>query len=267
MRSSIDDFKQLDLRGVTVWLSGAIPEPDVERTMWHGAASTIPSSLSGALPQPKTDVIQKSSDKNSVSIRAGSESEDGILDFVQSFSSLLFRYGGQLIHGCQENFTPILVDRARTHRRKTGESPLHLAVSGFFSSTENNEQWKRWRQVADLKITPPTTPPDRDGSLEILREYMSHKCTAFVAIGGKWWDKVPGRAGVPKELQMAKARKIPCYVLGGFGGISSKFIDEEPEWYSGLNNELSVEDNQLLASLTDITLAAGILIGRLSKQS
>jgi hypothetical protein len=99
----------------------------------------------------------------------------------------------------------------------------------------------------------------------MLREYRSNECNAFVAVGGTWWDQVPGRAGVPKELQLAKERKVPCYVLGGFGGISSRFKDEQPKWYAGLNNNLSVEDNHLLASLSDITLAAGIILGRLSK--
>ena len=142
---------------------------------------------------------------------------------------------------------------------------MFLAASGYFSSPENDADWKRWEQFADMKITDPTNPADRDASLHVLRKYMSYECNAFVAIGGKWWDQVPGRAGVPKELQLAKERKVPCYVLGGFGGISSKFMNEQRDWYEGLNNGLSAEDNRVLASLSDITLAAGVVVGRLSK--
>jgi uncharacterized protein len=241
MRSSVNEFQQLDLRGVKVWLSGAVPEPDVKS-------------------------LRTSSNDPSVETRAGSEAEEGILGFVRAFAGLLFRFGGQVIHGCHPSFTPILLEQARIHGKKTRRSsPLFLAASGYFASPENDADWRRWDRAAHVKITKPSDPRDRDRSLQTLREYMSSECNAFVAVGGKWWDQVPGRAGVPKELQLAKARKVPCYVLGGFGGISSRFKDEQPEWFAGLNNNLSVEDNQLLASLSDITLAAGIIVGRLSK--
>jgi SLOG cluster2 len=241
MSSSASEFRSLDLHGVKVWLSGAVPEPDAKS-------------------------LRTSSTDPSVETRAGSEAEEGILGFVRAFAGLLFRFGGQLIHGCHPSFTPILLEQARIHRAKSRQpSPLFLAASGYFASPENGADWKRWDQVAHVKITDPSDPRDRDHSLQMLQEYMSNECNAFVAVGGKWWDQVPGRAGVPKELQLAKERKVPCYLLGGFGGISSKFINEQPEWYAGLNNNLSVEDNQLLASLSDITLAAGIIVGRLSK--
>jgi hypothetical protein len=241
MRSSVNEFKSLDLHGVKVWLSGAVPEPDGK-------------SLTTSSKDP------------SVETRAGSEAEEGILGFVRAFAGLLFRFGGQLIHGCHPSFTPILLEQARIHREKSQESsPLFLVASGYFASPENEADWKRWDQVAHMTIIAPSDPQDRDSSLQVLREYMSKECNAFVAIGGKWWDQVPGRAGVPKELQLAKDRKVLCYVLGGFGGSSSKFISEQPKWYAGLNNNLSVEDNQLLASLSDITLAAGIIVGRLNK--
>ncbi|TWB86761.1 hypothetical protein FBZ93_1281 [Bradyrhizobium macuxiense] len=241
MQSSVNEFRSLDLHGVKVWLSGAVPEPDVES-------------------------LRTSSNDPSVETRAGSAAEEGILGFVRAFAGLLFRFGGQLIHGCHPSFTPILLEQARIHRKKSRESsPLFLAASGYFASPENNADWKRWDRVAHMKITDPSDPRDRDRSLQMLREYMSKECNAFVAVGGKWWEQVPGRAGVPKELQLAKKQKVPCYVLGGFGGISSRFINEQPQWYAGLNNNLSAEDNQLLASLSDITLAAGVIVGRLSK--
>jgi hypothetical protein len=243
MRFSSDELKPLDLRGVKVWLSGAVPEPEAES-------------------------IRTSTTDSSVTVSAGSKAEAGILGFVRAFAGLLFRYGGELIHGCHPSLTSILLEQARIHCRKSaGPSPLFLAASDYFDTEENRADWQRWCSVARMEITKKTgsRPEDLDPSLGVLREFMSQQCNAFVAIGGKWWDQVPGRAGVPKELELAKARKVPCYVLGGFGGISSRFVSEQPEWYAGLNNGLSVEDNRFLGSLSDITLAAGILVGRLSK--
>jgi hypothetical protein len=243
MPFSADGLKEVDLRGVKVWLSGAVPEPEAE-------------SIHASKRDPSVTVIR------------GSRSEEGILGFVQAFAGLLFRYGGQLIHGCHPSFTTVLLEQARKYMDATERpSPLFLAASDYFASKETIADWSRWEKVASMKITPKTqgTTDDRDRSLATLREFMSKECNAFVAIGGQWWDDVPGRAGVPKELKLAKDRNIPCFVLGGFGGIASKFLDEEPEWYRGLSNNLSVEDNRLLASLSDISLAAGIVVSLLNR--
>src|SRR4051812_47783533 len=109
-----DALRPLDLTGVRVWLSGAVPEPEAE-----------------ALRRPTSDP--------SVSVSAGSAAEEGIVRFVQAFSGLLFRYGGALIHGCHPSFTPILLEQARIHREKTegGPSPLFLAASQYFETEEN----------------------------------------------------------------------------------------------------------------------------------
>ena len=81
----------------------------------------------------------------------------------------------------------------------------------------------------------------------------------------QWWDDVPGRAGVPIELEMAKKKTVPCFVLGGFGGISSMYAKENPTWFAELHNKLSNEDNQFLASNTNFNLVAGIIVSQLNR--
>jgi hypothetical protein len=46
----------------------------------------------------------------------------------------------------------------------------------------------------------------RDDSLKILRQWMSARCDAFVAVGGLWWQQVAGRTGIPIEAGLAIER-------------------------------------------------------------
>ena len=240
MQSTHDLFNSIDLRGVKVWLSGAVPEPK-----------------------------GKPNQEDTLEVWKGSEAETGILAFVQIFSALVFKYGGEVIHGCHPSFTPILLEQSRRFADAVSkvESPLHLFVSDYFSNDQSRKDWERWRRLASVEITEKTGLGDEHlkKSLGILRATMATKCSAFVAIGGKWWDDVPGRAGVPIELEMAKKKTVPCFVLGGFGGISSMYAKENPTWFAELHNKLSNEDNQFLASNTNFNLVAGIIVSQLNK--
>jgi len=241
MQSTSDILSPLDLRGVRVWLSGAVPEPKDE---------------------DKPDIDQ------TVEVWKGTEAENGILAFVQIFAALVLKYGGELVHGCQPSFTPVLLEQSRRILEDPSESPrLHLLVSEYFGTDRNRRDWERWKRVAKLDVTPKTGSQEEDigPSLKVLREAIASRCNAFVAIGGKWWDKEPGRAGVPIEFEMAKSAGMPCFVLGGFGGIASEYAKRHPDWYEGLGNNLSVEDNQFLAKNTNFSLVAGLIVAQLNR--
>ena len=71
-------------------------------------------------------------------------------------------------------------------------------------------------KLEELTAPERTTPePDvpkvsPDESLAILREALAEQSNAFVALGGKWGeDVVENIAGVPKEVELARAR-ITC---------------------------------------------------------
>lgn len=237
MISLDEQLVTINLNGIKVWLSGAIPE---------------------SLPR-------ESNASDRVKVWDTSDDE-GILGFVRSFAGLVFKYGGEIIHGSHPTFTKILLRQAKRFRKSEEKSPLTLVVSDHFKKG-NEEDWEQWRETANLVRTAATGfgENDRDPSLLILRESLASRCNAFVAIGGKWWDKVPGRAGVPIEFELAKKRAVPCFVLGGFGGISEKYAALNPEWYNGLNNKLDTDDNQRLARLDDFSMAAGIVVSQLQQ--
>ncbi len=236
MSDLIRNLPNLDLRGVRVWLSGAIPEPE------------------GETPDVRS-VLENWS---------GSDLERGILGFVQEFASLVMKYGGEIVHGRHPSFTPILLECARLQRRQNTEALLELCFSDYWPE-EHPGDWERWGRVSKITRIAKTgvTENDRDPSLEVLRQYMAERCNAFVAIGGRWWSGVPGRAGVPKEFELAKAKSVPCFVLGGFGGVSKTYIEQNPRWSDSINNCLSVEQNDILSKDQNFVLAAGKIVSQL----
>lgn len=92
---------------------------------------------------------------------------------------------------------------------------------------------------------------------------MATQCNAFVAIGGLWWAGVPGRAGIPKEFELAKSKGVSCFILGGFGGASQTYIENNPDCLLDLKNGLTVEQNLRIARNTNFVLVAGRLVAQL----
>ena len=187
---------------------------------------------------------------------------------MQEFSSLVFKFGGQIIHGCHPTLTPILVEQSKRFGSDGKTKKLNLAVSDFFEE-QSSSDWCRWRKSANLEVTPRTGDGKEhlDPSLAILREKMANQCNVFVAIGGLWWKDFPGRAGIPKEFELAKSRSRPCFLLGGFGGALSSYIEDNPSWDQCLNNQLSQSENQRLAREEEFSLAAGRLVAHLNQIS
>ena len=124
-----------------------------------------------------------------------------------------------------------------------------------------------WRKDATVQETPEAEAGgnQRDESLKVLRDWMANRADVFVAVGGKWWSDVPGRAGVPLELELARKRGLPCFILGGFGGASSQFLEKHPNVFSELGNGLSEPDNVDFATTNDIARLAGEIVAQMSR--
>ncbi len=196
------------LHGVRVWLSGAVP-PD-----------------------------------------ATSMQRDSILAFIGQFAATVFRNGGHILHGVHPSFTPTLLTEADKFVKAGGRQDcLTLAVSRYWSKDPNEVPLKEWRERCMVYETPEVTGENaRDESLDKLRQWMSERCDAFVAVGGKWWQEIAGRAGVPIEAKLAMRRGLPCFLLGGLGGAAQGFVRDHPELISALKNGLDPTTNAAMAT-------------------
>lgn len=238
MNDQTERLPDINLSGYRVWLSGSVPESQ----------------------KPSRDTAK------SVEYWQGSDLEQGILGFVQEFSSLVFKHGGRIIHGSHPTLTPILLQQAKEFSdRESDELPLHLAVSNYFGSTSAERAWERWNRYAQVSIVEKTgdSPEDREPSLGRLRKLMASECNAFVVIGGLWWAGEPGKASIPKEFELAKEKRVHCFVLGGFGGASKTYITDQPGWSNDLQNGLTEFENSELASTNNLSLAAAKIVAQL----
>ena len=202
------------LAGARIWLSGAVPE--VEGTT---AAQRV-----------------------------------AILDFVRRFARRVFERGGHIVHGSHPSFTPVLLEEAQRYQQQGGHKDrLVLAVSRFWSKDPTKVSAVDWRKFALVYETPEASGERaRDESLELLRKWMVSRCDAIVVVGGKWWQAVGGRAGIPMELGYAIDRGIPCFLLGGLGGAAQDYVARHPEIFSQLKNGLDETANRELSTMLDV---------------
>jgi len=177
-----------------------------------------------------------------------------MIDFVRRFTRRVFERGGHIVHGSHPSFTPTLLEEARRYQEQGGRKDcLILAVSRYWSKDSKNVPADEWGKVAMVYETPEASGERaRDESLELLRKWMVSRCDAIVVVGGKWWQSVGGRAGVPLELELAIERGLPCFLLGGLGGAAQDFVAQHPEVLARLKNGLDQPANREIATKEDV---------------
>jgi len=202
------------LAGARIWLSGAIPEEE------------------------GTTEFQR----------------NAIIEFVRRFAHRVFERGGHIVHGSHPSFTPTLLEEAQKYQEKGGRKDcLILAVSRHWSKNKKNVPIDEWRKIALVYETPESSGElAREESLNLLRKWMVSRCDAIVVVGGKWWQAIGGRAGVPLELGLAIERGLPCFLLGGLGGAAKNFIKNNPTVLSKLKNGLDEVRNREFAIKEDV---------------
>jgi hypothetical protein len=111
----------------------------------------------------------------------------------------------------------------------------------------------KWRSDAIVYETPEAHGENaRDESLRILRAWLVARCDAVVCAGGKWWDSLSMRQGVPQELALALERGLPCFLLGGLGGAARDVVERSPDLLARLKNGLDASSNRELALRPDV---------------
>lgn len=198
--SILPDPMYPDLHGLRVGLSGAIPET----AEWEGRAL-----------------------------------DWEILNAVSTLADTVFSGGGHLVHGAHPTFAPRILSLAEPYARERGAPVVTFVLSGLFRQEHLAQQLSdaRYRDVLELVIVDPVYPPGHEGgdasdpevrnaSLTAMRERLIEGLDALVVIGGKRWRGSPNKPGILEEVELARARGIPCYPLGGLGGMAAELVDD-----------------------------------------
>ena len=136
-----------------------------------------------------------------------------IKDTVDTLADRVFRLGGTIVHGSAPKIRDFLLAAAERFTKEANEpsvkAPLGLFVSRYYAKSlrENGIELDRWQELCGdgVEVTPEhlgingqSEAELKSQSLRIMRQIMASRCNAIVAIGGKWWDLDPSKAGVPR---------------------------------------------------------------------
>lgn len=227
MSDDTSRFDQLDpdLHGVRVGLSGAIPEPGE----WAGRAL-----------------------------------DWEILNAVSTLADTVFSSGGHLVHGAHPSFTPRILAQAAPYAEERGEPVVTFVLSELFADTPLARQLQepRYTHILTLEPVPPVIPPGHEGhgaedpvvrnaSLAEMRKRLIRQMDALVIIGGKRWADSENKPGTLEELELARSRGIPTFLLGGLGGMAAE-LASVPEFraFTGADPTRKAIDDQLEAILS-----------------
>jgi len=190
--------------------------------------------------------ISNPSNEELVSIGHNSEH---LVSLSQEIARHLLARGATLVYGgdLRENgFTDFIFKEASALQSRLQTQDIHLEnyIAWPIYTKDSNlvKEWKaKYRQIAKMiEIAPPKDVerliPNRDlymtptntqnnyvwsRCLTEMRKNVLKKCNIMIFVGGKHNDFRGKMPGILEEMILALEKKIPVFLLGGFGGITS----------------------------------------------
>lgn len=186
-----------------------------------------------------------------------------VMEFVALLSSIVFKYGGRIIHGSHPTFTPIILRQARLHAGRRKRYPVTLVMSHLWAKDLPEDFRESIADVAELVVTPQIgaggseNPETRNSSLTAMRQRLIELQNVMIAVGGRMHDRDGIVPGVREEMDLAAAKRIPRFLIAGMGGYAAEYARELTP--SSLNNGLDDSKNQLLFSTIDVSACVNIV--------
>lgn len=190
-----------------------------------------------------------------------------IVEFVSLLSSIIFKYGGRIVHGSHPSFTPVILHAARLHAEERPIKPVTLIMSELWAKSLSPTFRDEVADVAEFIITPqvgeggPENVQTRNSSLTAMRQLLVKNQNVMVAVGGKMHNHDGIAPGVKEEMDLAAKAGMPRFLVAGMGGYAASYAKELTP--SSLNNGLTDEQNRLLFSTNDVSACVNIIFEKL----
>jgi hypothetical protein len=181
-----------------------------------------------------------------------------LTDAIHAFVQAVFERGGTVIFGGHPTFQHLIFDMGKRMRPKDYIEAIHLYLSKWFVTDTAIVEFQKSSTVYA------TNPVDneREKSLSLMRNEMikDNQASALIAFGGK--TKARGHSpGVDMEIELARARGLPVFLIGSVGGRTAEIASElhATDWKNKLNNLTPEQNKQLMISLDFRVMANRIL--------
>jgi hypothetical protein len=224
----------VSLKGFEVGLSGAIPD----RRDWNEAAE-----------------------------------DRAILEFISLLSALVFKYGGRIVHGAHPTFTPVILRQAEVQARDREQPAVTLVMSELWAKDLDSFERDEYEKKSKFIVVPqvgqgePEDPTVRNASLTALRRELVQRMNVMVAVGGKSHTDDGLIPGVAEELALAEHRQMPCFLVGGLGGMAGRLATEAGDYVSQLRNDLPDDSNRELLTTKDVGGCVSLVFDALANNS
>lgn len=186
-----------------------------------------------------------------------------ILEFLQTFSGFVMKYGGRIVHGSHPSFTPVFLEQASKFK-KEGFTPLTLVMSELFYKDYNNYEKKYFKENSEFTVCKQvgvgyiTDEKVRNESLTLMREKLIPKMDILIVIGGKSHKTSNLIPGVKEEQSIALNNKIPVILLPIFKGMTEELSNNGSIIYN-IDNITEKELNEV----KDVYSYSGFLFNKL----
>jgi SLOG-like protein len=196
-----------------------------------------------------------------------------ILEFISLLSALVFKYRGRIIHGAHPTFTPVILRQAELQAMDRDRPPITLVMSELWAKDLDKFERDQYERITEFITVPqvgeggPEDEEVRNNSLTAMRRQLVQKMNVMVAVGGKQHSSDELIPGVAEELYLAKQRGMPCFLVGGLGGMAGRLAREREGYATELDNDLPVELNRELLTTKDIGACVSIIFDHIASNS
>ncbi|MGG3882423.1 TIR domain-containing protein [Brevibacillus panacihumi] len=182
----------------------------------------------------------------------GPELQQQMTNAVYCFAKAILDKGGIIIFGSHPTFQHMILDLAKRQRPDDYISSVHMYISKFFAAQAGIDELTAQATVYATE----NINNDRAASLTEMRQAMITDVDAagIIVLGGKQHKHI--KPGVDEELELARQRGLPAFLIGSVGGRSAELAQQMMENGNCSINSLALEQNKRLATSLDYRVLA-----------
>lgn len=177
---------------------------------------------------------------------------------INAFVQATLDRNGTVIFGSHPTFQQVIFDVSKLRRPSDYISAVHMYISKHFATqamVDENMNYATVTATDDIDN-------DRSKSLTAMRTAMiqDEDAICMIVIGGKA-NRPHFLPGVDEEIEIARSRNLPVFLIGSVGGRTAEIATEfQTNGWQNKLNPMSVEFNEeLMLSLDYSNLASKLL--------